>query len=64
MHGYMAQRKMMNPRVEIQFYKETVDGSMKIARTELCDNEFEADAIIESEEGHYDQVLIIDLREK
>jgi hypothetical protein len=54
----------MSPKVEIQFYKETVDGSMKIARTELCDNEFEADAIIESEEGHYDKVLIVDLREK
>jgi len=60
----MTLRIMMSPKVEIQFYKETVDGSMKIARTELCDNEFEADAIIESEEGHYDKVLIVDLREK
>jgi len=53
----------MNPRVEIQFYKETADGLI-VSRTELCDNEFEADAIIEAEEGHYDKVLIIDLREK
>ena len=53
----------MNPKVEIQFYKETVTG-LKISMTELCDNEFEADSIIEAEEGHYDKVLIVDLREK
>jgi hypothetical protein len=53
----------MQPKVEILFYKE-VAGKLKVTRTELCDNEFEADLIIEAEEGHYDKVSIVDLREK
>jgi hypothetical protein len=46
----------------VKFYREH-DNQPILIRTEYCENEFEADCIIEQEEGHYDHVSIIDLRE-
>jgi hypothetical protein len=53
----------MTPKVKIIFYRQ-VNGNLQVIRTELCDNVFEADLIIEAEEGHYDEVSIVDLKEK
>ena len=46
----------------VKFYRE-VDGQPIIIRTEHCTNYMEADAIVESESGHYDHVSMIDLEE-
>jgi hypothetical protein len=48
--------------VLVKFYREK-DNQPILIRTEYCDNLFEADSIIEQEEGHYDHVSIIDLNE-
>jgi hypothetical protein len=50
------------PNILIQFIKN-VNGESVVIRTELCENEFEADHIVEQEEGHYDLVKMIDLRD-
>lgn len=47
----------------VTFYRE-VDGKSISIRSELCTNYMEADAVVESEEGHYDTVSMIDLEEK
>jgi hypothetical protein len=44
----------------VKFYRE-VAGQSVLVRTEYCNSLFEADSIIEQEEGHYDHVSIIDL---
>lgn len=48
--------------VLVKFYKE-VNGELIVTRTELCTNIFEADVVIEGEEGHYDKVTVTDLSE-
>ena len=50
------------PNILVKFYREN-SGQPILIRTEHCNNLFEADSIIEQEEGHYDHVSIINLDE-
>lgn len=50
------------PNILVKFYREH-DGNPILVRTEYCDNLFEADSVVEQEEGHYDHVSIINLDE-
>jgi hypothetical protein len=44
----------------VKFYRES-SGQPVLIRTEHCNSLFEADSIIEQEQGHFDHVSIIDL---
>ncbi len=46
----------------VKFFRKDSQGSSVLIRTEEVDNEFEADFILEQEEGHYDYVAIEELR--
>lgn len=48
----------------IKFYRKDSLGNSVLVRTEEVSNEFEADFILEREEGHYDYVAIEDIRRK
>lgn len=46
----------------VKFYRKDSKGNSVLIRTEEVSNEFEADFILEQEEGHYDYVAIEELR--
>ena len=48
----------------IKFFRKDLQGNDILVRTEEVGNEFEADFILEQEEGHYEHVVIEDIRKK
>lgn len=48
--------------IVVNFYRKEYNKFV-VVRTEMCDNVFEADSVIEGEDGHYDKVTIEDLTE-
>lgn len=46
----------------IKFFRKDSQGNSVLIRTEEVSNEFEADFILEQEEGHYDTVAIEEIQ--
>jgi len=46
----------------IKFYRKDAKGNDVLIRTEEVSNEFEADFMLEQEEGHYDYVVVEEAR--
>lgn len=46
----------------IKFYRKDTKGNDVLVRTEEVGNEFEADFMLEQEEGHYDYVVVEEAR--
>jgi hypothetical protein len=48
--------------IVIEFFRKDKQGKLVVCRRETCYNVFEADELIESEDGHYDHVEITEIK--